>query len=42
MDKYEETFATWNKMASMYQEKFMELEIYNESYDFKEASAGRK
>ena len=34
MDKYEETFATWNKMASMYQEKFMELEIYNESYDY--------
>lgn len=33
MDKYEETFETWNKMASLYQEKFMDLDIFNESYD---------
>lgn len=33
MDRYEETFATWNKLASLYQEKFMDLDIYNESYD---------
>ena len=33
MDKYEETFATWNKMASLYQGKFMDLDIFNESYD---------
>jgi len=34
MDKYEETFATWNKMASQYQEKFMYLDIFNDSYDY--------
>jgi len=33
MDKYEETFETWNKMASLYEEKFMDLDIFNESYD---------
>lgn len=33
MDKYEETFATWNKMASLYEEKFMDLDVFNESYD---------
>lgn len=34
MDKYRETFETWNKLASLYQEKFMLLDIYNESYDY--------
>lgn len=34
MDKYEETFATWNKMALQYQEKFMNLDTFNESYDY--------
>lgn len=34
MDKYKETFETWNKVAALYQEKFMGLELYNESYDF--------
>lgn len=34
MDKYKETFQTWNKVASLYQEKFMDLDLYNESYDF--------
>lgn len=33
MDNYEQTFDTWNKMADLYQEKFMDLAIYNESYD---------
>lgn len=33
MDSYKETFETWNKMASLYQDKFMYLDLYNESYD---------
>lgn len=33
MDNYQETFETWNKVAALYQEKFMDLELYNESYD---------
>jgi cyclopropane fatty-acyl-phospholipid synthase-like methyltransferase len=31
--KYLETFQTWNKLAGPYEEKFMNLTIYNESYD---------
>ncbi|MDK2771302.1 MAG: class I SAM-dependent methyltransferase [Flavobacterium sp.] len=34
MDRYKETFETWNKVASLYQEKFMHLDLYNETYDF--------
>ena len=34
MDRYTETFKTWNKLASLYQDKFMELDVYNETYDF--------
>lgn len=34
MDKYRETFETWNKVAQLYQEKFMDLDFYNETYDF--------
>ena len=34
MDPYEETFRTWNKIAAAYQEKFMDLDLYNASYDF--------
>ncbi|MBS1731329.1 MAG: class I SAM-dependent methyltransferase [Bacteroidetes bacterium] len=34
MDSYKETFETWNKVASLYQEKFMDLELYDETYDF--------
>lgn len=30
---YKETFETWNKIASLYQDKFMDLDIYNETYD---------
>ncbi|WCL47639.1 class I SAM-dependent methyltransferase [Leptospira sp. GIMC2001] len=33
-DKYLETFETWNNMADLYQEKFMNLSIYDETYDF--------
>ncbi|MBK9993502.1 MAG: class I SAM-dependent methyltransferase [Saprospiraceae bacterium] len=33
-DKYKETFETWNKVASLYQEKFMDLDLYNDTYDF--------
>lgn len=34
MNNYTETFKTWDKIASLYEEKFMHLEIYNHSYDF--------
>ena len=30
---YKETFETWNKVASLYQDKFMNLDLYNDSYD---------
>ncbi len=33
MDKYKETFQTWNKIASIYEDKFMDLDLYNDSYD---------
>lgn len=33
MDQYQETFQTWNKVASLYQDKFMDLDLYNESYN---------
>lgn len=34
MDRYKETSETWNKVASLYQNKFMNLDLYNETYDF--------
>ncbi|MEZ0183171.1 class I SAM-dependent methyltransferase [Flavobacterium oncorhynchi] len=34
MDKYKETFETWNKIANLYQDKFMTLSLYNDTYDF--------
>ena len=34
MDRYKETFETWNKVASLYQDKFMDFDLYNETYDF--------
>lgn len=34
MDIYKETFETWNKIASLYQDKFMDLNLYNDTYDF--------
>jgi trans-aconitate methyltransferase len=34
IDPYKETFATWDKLAQLYQAKFMDLDYYNASYDF--------
>lgn len=34
MDKYQETFNTWNNIASLYQDKFMDMDLYNSTYDF--------
>lgn len=33
MDRYQNTFDTWNKLASMYQDKFMDMDLYNDTYD---------
>lgn len=33
MDSYQITFETWNKVASLYQDKFMDLDLYNDTYD---------
>ena len=33
MDKNKETLSTWNNLASTYEEKFMNLDIYNDTYD---------
>lgn len=33
MDRYKETFDTWNNVASIYQDKFMDQDLYNETYD---------
>lgn len=33
MDKYKETSTTFNNVASLYQDKFMDLDLYNETYD---------
>ncbi|PBQ34984.1 SAM-dependent methyltransferase [Sphingobacteriaceae bacterium] len=32
-NRYKETFETWDKLASLYQEKFMRLDFYDETYD---------
>ena len=32
-DIYKETLATWNKVAALYQEKFMHIDLYNATYD---------
>lgn len=34
MDTYKETFETWDKVALLYQDKFMDLDFYDETYDF--------
>lgn len=34
MDKYQETNDTWNNLASLYQDKFMDLALYNDTYDY--------
>jgi len=33
MDKYKRTFESWNKVASLYEEHFMDLDLYNDTYD---------
>lgn len=34
MDRYKETFETWNKVAELYEGKFMHMDIYNHTYDY--------
>ena len=34
MDKHDETFETWNKIASIYQDKFMNLDLYDGTYNY--------
>ncbi|WP_108808861.1 class I SAM-dependent methyltransferase [Aquimarina spinulae] len=33
MDRYQETFKTWDKIAQIYEDKFMNLDLYNDTYD---------
>jgi 2-polyprenyl-3-methyl-5-hydroxy-6-metoxy-1,4-benzoquinol methylase len=33
MDSYQLTFQTWNKVAALYQDKFMNVDLYNDTYD---------
>lgn len=33
MDSYKETFNSWNKVAKLYQDKFMHLDLYDDTYD---------
>lgn len=33
MNRYKETFKTWNKIAQIYQDKFMNIDLYNDTYD---------
>ena len=33
MDHYLDTILTWDKLAKAYQEKFMNMDLYNESYN---------
>ncbi|MGV3588088.1 MAG: class I SAM-dependent methyltransferase [Adhaeribacter sp.] len=32
MNRYEITFQTWNKVAAIYQDNFMDLDLYNSTY----------
>lgn len=32
-DKYTETFETWDKVAKLYQDLFMDLNLYDDTYD---------
>jgi len=32
-DSYQITFETWDKIAGLYEDKFMDLDLYNDSYD---------
>lgn len=33
MNRYQTTFGTWDKIASLYQQHFMDIDIYNDTYD---------
>jgi len=33
MDKYQVTVNTFNKLANKYQERYMEMDFYNDTYD---------
>ncbi|SHM70246.1 Ubiquinone/menaquinone biosynthesis C-methylase UbiE [Chitinophaga jiangningensis] len=33
MDPYKETFSTWDKIAQLYKNRFMDLDLYNDTYD---------
>lgn len=33
MNRYKETFNTWNKIASLYEKTFMDLDLYNDTYN---------
>jgi ubiquinone/menaquinone biosynthesis C-methylase UbiE len=33
MNKYETTITTWNRIAKLYQDTFMDLELYNDTYN---------
>jgi predicted TPR repeat methyltransferase len=32
-NSYKKTFETWDKIASLYQDKFMYMDLYNDTYD---------
>ncbi len=34
MDPYEETFETWNRLADLYKARFMDLNLYDDGYDY--------
>ena len=34
MNSYKETSETWNKVAKIYESSFMDVDLYNESYDY--------
>ena len=33
MDSYQITFDTWDKVASLYEDKFMNIDLYNDTYE---------
>ncbi|HKC68335.1 MAG TPA: class I SAM-dependent methyltransferase, partial [Bacteroidia bacterium] len=33
MDRYQNTFETWNKLAHNYQGKFMDFDLYDDTYN---------
>lgn len=33
MNRYQTTFATWDKVAALYQQHFMDVDLYNDTYD---------